>query len=142
MGYYSTARGGFQIDPPITFSELVAAGYELSGAVKDRQWLELKDGWGELFFVLDVDELQTEDGVLTVIKTDRIETTDESQKMYAINDSVVTLVKDFGAKHQFDGKVVTYGEEDADVNRIRIVQNEVFNERPQLLWPDGSVESL
>lgn len=142
MGYYSRASGKLQLDPPITYKELVDAGYDVDNPPYGHNELPLKDGWQELYFYLRRDVRVKDEGRLEVITTSEVLPTDESQKMYGIYDSVKRLVSDFGGTHRITGAITIYGEEEGDISRIRIVDNEVIDERPKLLWPDGTESNL
>lgn len=149
MGYYSRLSGGFKIDPPITYREFVDAGYDMED-ITSRTYsdntLDLLDGWGELYFTLDIEtEQRVEDeGEVTVrkITSSRIDAYDDQMKAYELSKSVSRLVKDFGSTHTFSGTVMVHGEEDGDIWRIRFQDNEALEERPSLQWPDGSVTKL
>lgn len=148
MGYYSHAQGSVKITPPITYKELIDAGYDIENAKTNQGWdpfdygLTLRDGWGELFFQLETENRDTDSGRLQVIWTDTINANDESMKMYEIVKSAQTAVRDFGDTHSFHGTVIVFGEEGGDIWRLRFDGGNVYEEHPELRWPDGSTSDV
>lgn len=140
MGYYSRVSGAFFITPPITYAELKNAGYdEITPDSKPRErYVNLHEGWGELSLIVKSTTVDTPDGFLTTVTANEVAACEELMKAYHITASIERLISDFGETHQIAGSVYVYGEEDGDIWRIRINDNVVSEERPKLVWPDGT----
>jgi hypothetical protein len=143
MGYESRLSGGFDIEPPITYREFITAGYDEDQLVTPKLDLDVKGGWGEIFFVMNRERVKTDDGYKVAVYSDRIECYEDSMKAYGLDDSIKHLQMTFTNDHKFSGSIRICGEEDGDIWRIRVQDNNTFvTEHPKLVWPDGSTTSL
>jgi hypothetical protein len=142
MGYYSRLSGGFDIEPPITYKEFLAAGYSEEALVTPKVDLDIQGGYGELFFTINRERVKTDDGYTVAVWCDRIDPYDDQLKAYGVNDTIKHLEAVFGPTHTFTGTVRIFGEEDGDIWRIRADGSKFITEHPKLVWPDGSTSSL
>lgn len=142
MGYYSRLSGSVSISPFIGYLELKNAGYDLDKK-NYREEIELLGGYGELYFELDTEAVDTMEGVLTRIAAVSVEVYDgDEMKAYGLVDSLMKVVADFGESHRFNGAIYVYGEEGGDIWRVLVDDNVVKEEHPQLIWPDGQSTKL
>jgi hypothetical protein len=143
VGYYTRLSGGFNIEPPITYGEFIAAGYNEEDLVTPKKDLDLLGGHGELFFTIQRTRQKTTVGYKVDVTCSRVDAYEDQMKCYGLSDSVKRLVVDFGRTHTFSGTVNAFGEEDGDIWRIKaLVNGEMIEEHPKLVWPDGSTSSL
>lgn len=128
MGYYSRMKGSIQIDPPLNYQELKNNG-------------QVIDGLRDVGIVVDKEKKPTPEGLLTVFNgTHIVPRSDDSGKVYDIQEEIPLLVDMFKDDHVFNGSIRVEGEEAGDIWRMRVKDNEIFCEKAKLLWPDGATE--
>ena len=133
MGYYSYVNGGAHITP----------------SIPEKDW---PDDWkeaGEGYFVLvDIEgdeDLKVVNGRLTVVGTNpgytRVDFRwEDNGKFYDISDQMQGLF-DWTQRHKSKivGSFTRTGEEAPDYQRWRFEGDQMLDETPKLVWPNGDV---
>lgn len=93
------------------------------------------------------DRVEMVDGEITVIEGDRASTlgigADESANHSDFEEQCVNLHRAVTkAGHTITGSFLIWGEDHGDVSRISFRDGGIFDERPKLLWPDGTQEDI
>lgn len=137
MGYYSTVTGQLVIKPGLLTADLgdladeAADDYDLIAKNEGTEGTLALDGNGKIVVV---------PGTFKTVVECRFE---DDFKAYTLTQSVqavVNLAKSKDAK--VNGILYVYGEENADIWRIRVEDNVVYEEKPTLVWPNGDKDGL
>ena len=128
MGYLSSINGRIDIDPPLNAAEYrTLIGGPDFGSVKVETNETSRD---------------TDDGTLLVLTgTAIVPAWDDDMKAYEfvanVKGAVATLAE-IGTGRRLNGVLVRAGEDQGDVERVRVVDNVCHVEMASLTWPDGA----
>ena len=133
MGYTSYISGEITIRPPITWDELQDSPFTLTPE---------RNEWDRLTWLkLHEEVVQTSEGILIrkVAVAIRPSEADEL-RVYDLDQDVQAII-DAHPGHTFDGVMVVRGEQSPDIWRVRIIDGRAVEERPRIVWPDGTEEA-
>ena len=117
MGYYSDAFGSYTFSRALTNEEWQDALRYVSKNVREAWVLE---------------QAATFNGTNAYVEID-------GSKLYSFQSEVETLAQYFASRDiRMNGEVVVYGEENGDIWRMNVVDNNAFRENAKVVWPDGS----
>jgi hypothetical protein len=129
MGYSSRLRGRIEIDPPLTWSEVLDTGYDPERAEQDDRLIMIE---------VETETHDVEEGVLTLKRGVAIvPVTDEDLRAYSFEADVKGLIEHpVFRSHKLSGGIIRIGEDQGDVERITSLGR---SERAELRWPDGTL---
>jgi hypothetical protein len=139
MGYYSTVRGAITITPPLTWEEYQGSPFVDNTA--NREWRSFR-----LHMEFITDESAPEapaTGGPGIVATE-LRGFEDSHKCYYTEEHLAEFVTAFGANHTFSGYLIRLGEQQGDVERY-VIDNEdgsVTTETARLVWSDGPIEDI
>lgn len=129
MGYNSRVSGEIVIDPPLTWSEYKESPYLTPGS----------PNWPCVILRQHEDPRDAEGGVMLVRWADAIvPATDESGRMYGIEEQVRKIVAAYREGHTFSGYLEIDGENQGDLWRLVIKDGTVIRFDAKFVWPDGA----
>lgn len=126
MGYNTRLEGSIKIIPPLSAAEL-------------REHPEVSNSDSRSVAVPVVKQRKDTDEGYTVVLEGReiTPTTDEEHKAYGLIDELCDYAN-FYPGHEYSGYIYCYGEESGDIWRVSIKDGKVLEERPKIVWPDGT----
>ena len=126
MGYNTRLEGSIKITPPLSAAEL-------------REHPEVSNSDVRSVAVPVVKQRKDTDDGYTVVLEGReiVPTTEEDHKAYGLLDELRQYVT-FYPGHTYSGYIYCYGEEQGDIWRVSIKDGKVLEERPKIVWPDGT----
>lgn len=134
MGYTSYIAGEITIHPPIPWGDLQGSAFVRTPDNKEWDrltWLRLVE-----------DTVQTHDGTLIRKQAIAIRPSEADELRVRNLDREVQAIIDAHPGHTFDGVLLVTGEESPDIWRVRIVDGRAVEERPRIVWPDGTEETV
>jgi hypothetical protein len=130
MGYTSHIAGEITIHPPIPWGELQSSVF-----IRTPE----RNEWDRLTWLrLVEDTVETDDGTLVRKQAIAIRPSEADELRVRNLDGEVQAIIDAHPGHTFDGVMVVTGEQSPDIWRVRIVDGRAVEERPRIVWPDGT----
>lgn len=130
MGYHSHISGEITIDPPIPWAELQGSPFVCTPD---------QDEWDRLTWLRLVEEsVQTDEGTLIRKQAVAIRPSEADELRVDGLDRDVQAIIDAHPGHVFDGVLLVRGDESPDIWRVRIADGRAVEERPRIVWPDGT----
>jgi hypothetical protein len=131
MGYTSYLSGEITIHPPIPWGEL-----------QDSPFVRTPDRneWDRLTWLrLVEDTVQTDEGTLIRKQAIAIRPSEADElRVYDLGREVQAIIDAHGEGRTFDGILLVCGDESPDIWRVRIIDGRAVEERPRIVWPDGT----
>lgn len=126
MGYNTRLEGSIKIAPPLSAVEL-------------REHPEVSNSDIRSVAVPVVKQRKDTNDGYTVILEGReiVPTTEDEHKAYGLLDELRQYAT-FYPDHAYSGYIYCYGEEQGDIWRVSIKDGKVLEERPKIVWPDGT----
>src|SRR6266702_286980 len=125
MGYYSRLTGSIKINPPLTAAEL-----------REHSWLTKPEPL-TVFVSVVKKRVDTDTGyTVTLAGSEIVPTTEDELNVNHLQTELEGIAAIPG--HSFDGYIYAYGEEQGDIWRITIRDGQVVEEKPKVVWPDGT----
>lgn len=134
MGYRSTVRGAITITPPLTFEE-----YRESPFVENRGKHEFRCFQLHMEWAHGTEAPQS--GGPGIIATE-LRGHEDEYKCYDADAHLAEFVNTFKERHTFGGYLIRSGEEQGDLERYTVEDEEVITEHARLVWSDGPIEDI
>lgn len=134
MGYRTYFQGRIDIEPPLNYAEL-----------KDLKeyWYDCTTIGKDIAIEVDIEKVEHDHGVTQVYwGRALIPASEDEYKGYDIEPQTRNLITKFSADHEFSGMIIAHGEENADIWRMVVRDNQLFTEHAALSWPDGTETNL
>lgn len=138
MGYYSRVRGAITITPPLTYDE-----YTGSPFVENRR----RGGYRDFQLFMEFDAAAApnapQSGGPGIIARE-LRGHDDEYKCYYAKEHLAEFAAAFGGTHTFDGYLIRSGEQQGDLERYTIENEDgsVTTESARLVWSDGPIENI
>ncbi|MFG3439894.1 DUF6205 family protein [Nonomuraea sp. NPDC047897] len=134
MGYTSRLSGEITINPPIPWGELQGSPF-----VRTPD----NDEWDRLTWLrLVEDTVETDDGTLIRKQAIAIRPSEADELRVHGLDRDVQAIIDAHLGHTFEGLMLVRGEESPDIWRVSVQDGCAVEERPRIVWPDGTEETV
>lgn len=129
MSYDTQMVGVISVDPPLPYRVVKDHGL-LPENVNRTRYASLK-------FVVAKRNVDTDEGVLTVIEVTGVEPLGSYGSYVEENlKDVLALAKLTGQKHTFSGYIEGHGEEAGDIWRLAVIDGEARKVDAVITWPD------
>ncbi|MGR6922621.1 DUF6205 family protein [[Actinomadura] parvosata] len=133
MGYTSHITGEITVTPPIPWGELQSNPAGPFYRTSDNK------EWDRLTWLRLVEEpVETRDGTLIRKQAIAIRPSEADELRVDGLGREVQAILDAHPGHTFDGVLLVTGEESPDIWRVRIIDGRAVEERPRIVWPDGT----
>lgn len=134
MSYTSYLDGEITFDPPIPWSELQESPF-----IRTPE----RNEWDRLVWLRMVEEpVQTGEGTLIRKQAIAIRPSEADElRVYGLDRDVQAIIDAHGEGRTFAGVLLVRGEKSPDIWRVRIVDGRAVEERPRIVWPDGTEET-
>jgi Family of unknown function (DUF6205) len=127
MGYLTRVEGQITITPPLRWSEMKDSQFYGGESKGMDVTIQLKNTWEET----DEGYFDRRLGVALVPASE------ERFKAYSIDEHLKMAVEEFGRQgHKLEGYFEGSGEEDGDLWRLVVKDNQVKRLVPKVVWPD------
>lgn len=124
MGYYTQLNGGFEIQPPLTWTELALVADKMCDSKTRTVWVEL-----------ETREQKHVEGTLVIKQARHVKVYDGSVRAHNTEKEIGEIVAAFPG-HTFTGLIEGDGEESGDQWRMYIVDGKVIKHTVLQRWPD------
>lgn len=131
MGYVSYLSGEITIDPPLPWSELQGSPFICTPNRKE---------WDRLVWLRLAEEtVQTDEGTLIRKQAIAIRPSEGDElRAHTLREEIQEILAAHGEGRTFTGFILVRGETSPDIWRVRVVNGCALDERPTMLWFDGS----